>query len=118
MQSVGTVFSVPTTLTLLLLPPRFPFSVQSNLVSLGPIVHERLPEPWMLQGLFGGYALLGIVHEDLPQEVQKLAVEVGMAGDGFLLLLDLLDNKMGRRTGSFFIAFTYFFDALLVSVLG
>lgn len=87
-------------------------------MSLSSVVHERLPEPWVLQGLFGGDALLGIVDENLSEEVEELTIEVGMAGNGFLLWLDLLSNRMRERTGSFFIAFTYFFDALLVSVLG
>lgn len=93
MQSVGTVFSIPTAFALLLLPPRLPFSIQSNLVCLGSVVHERFPEPWMLQGFFGSDALLGIIHEDLPQEIKELAIEIGMAGDGFLLLLDSLENQ-------------------------
>lgn len=118
MQSVGTVFSIPAAFTLLLLPPRLPFPVQPNLVCLGSVVHERFPEPWMLQGLFGRDTFLGVVHEDLPQEIKELAIEVGMPGDGFLTSLDLLENQMQRRTGSFFIAFTYFLDALFVSVLG
>jgi hypothetical protein len=51
----------------------------------------------MLQGLFGRNTLLGVVHEDLPQKIKELAIEVGMAGYGFLISLDLLDNKMQNR---------------------
>jgi hypothetical protein len=41
----------------------------------------------MLQGLLGSYTLLGIVHEDLSEEIEELAVEVGMTRNGFLRLL-------------------------------
>jgi hypothetical protein len=41
----------------------------------------------MLQGFFGRYTFLGIVNEYLPQEIEELAVEVGVTGDGFLRLL-------------------------------
>jgi hypothetical protein len=53
-------------------------------MSFGAIIHKRFLEPWMLQGLFGRYTLLGIVDEYLPQEIEELAVEVGVTGDGFL----------------------------------
>jgi hypothetical protein len=53
-------------------------------VSFGAIIHERLLEPWMLQGLFGGYTLLRIVYEYLPQKIKELAIEVGVVGNCFL----------------------------------
>jgi len=73
----------------------------------------------MLQCLLGCYSLLGVVYEYSPQEIEELPVEVSVGGDCFLCMLVTvkLDNAF-KRTGSFFIAFTYFFDALLVSALG
>jgi hypothetical protein len=59
-------------------------------VGFGAIVHERLLEPWMLQGLFSGYTLLGVVYEYLSQEIKELAVEVSVVGDGFLRLLVMI----------------------------
>jgi hypothetical protein len=56
-------------------------------MSFGAVVHKRLLEPRMLQGLFGSYTLLGIVNKYLPQEIEELAVEVGVTWNGFLRLL-------------------------------
>jgi hypothetical protein len=44
----------------------------------------------MLQGLFSGYTLLGVVYEYLSQEIKELAVEVSVVGDGFLRLLVMI----------------------------
>src|SRR5699024_5444515 len=52
--------------------------------SLGAVVVLGLLEPGMLQGLFGGDALLGVVDEDLAQEVEELIVESGGCGDEIL----------------------------------
>ena len=100
------------------LPPGLLFSFQSNLVSFCAVVHERLLEPRVLQSLLGRYALLGVVHEYSPQEIEELFVEVGVARYCFLQALVETHESKEKRTWSFFIAFTYFFDALLISLLG
>jgi hypothetical protein len=46
-------------------PPLFSQSLFSDPNRLGAIIDEALVEPGVLQRLFGGDALLWIVHEDL-----------------------------------------------------
>lgn len=53
-------------------------------VGLGAIVDDAFLEPRMLQRLFGGDALLGIVDKDLSQQVEELPVEGGVDGDELL----------------------------------
>jgi hypothetical protein len=48
------------------------------------VVDQSLFEPRMLQSLLGGYALLGIVHKNLPKQVEKLLVEAGARKDEVL----------------------------------
>lgn len=40
-------------------------------IGLGAVVDERLLEPGVLQGLFGGDSVLRVVYEDLLQQVQE-----------------------------------------------
>jgi len=75
----------------------------------------------VLQCFLGCYPFLGVVDEYPPEEVEELTVEVGVGWYCFLGKVSRLTNEqcdLRRRTGSFFIALTYFFEALLVSALG
>ena len=56
------------------------------------VVHERLLKPRVLQSFLGGYALLGVVHEDTSQEVEELLVEVGVTRYCFLYMSVEADN--------------------------
>lgn len=124
---------------------------------LGAVVLEALLEPFVLEGVLGGDALVGVVDEDLAEEGEELLVEVGGRGDDVLLEGRVIRErfcksrdrgcrnrrkKEGRRvgkvagrretaegkgkkgggrskhTGSGFMALTYFFEALEVSLLG
>lgn len=67
-----------------LYPSRLPLPLQTNLVRLCAVVHERLLEPRVLERFFGGDAFLGVVDEDAAEEVEELAVEVGVAWYCFL----------------------------------
>ena len=51
----------------------------------------------MLQGFFGSDALLGIVDEYSPKEIEELLVKFGVAGYGFLISLEE-SCCGGRRT--------------------
>jgi len=115
----------------------------------------------VLEGFFGGDALVGVVDEDFAEKGEELLVEVGGGGDDVLLegrgvrerfashkrgneevrggktgeergeRLEEIRGKRGmaggkgkegegrsERTGSGFMALTYFFEALEVSLLG
>jgi hypothetical protein len=52
--------------------------------SFGTVVDQRLLEPGMLQGFFCRYAVLRIIDEDLPEEVEELSVERCVCWDEFL----------------------------------
>ena len=55
-----------------------------ELVSVRTVIHQRFLEPRMLQYLLGGCTLLWVVNKDPPEQIEELAAEVGVTGDGFL----------------------------------
>jgi hypothetical protein len=59
----------------------------SNSQRFGPVVDHRLLEPRMLESLLCGYPLLGIVDENLSQQIQQLLVERGGVGNEFLYMI-------------------------------
>jgi hypothetical protein len=74
----------------------------------------------MAEGLLGCDSLGWVVHEDLLEEIQELAIEVRGGRNGVLFLVS---NQVGRPTnfkltGSFFMALTYLRELRGVSVFG
>lgn len=59
--------------------------MNANLLGFGAVVFKVFLEPWMLQGLFGGDALLRVVDEDAVEQVEKLTIERCVVGDDVLL---------------------------------
>ncbi len=59
--------------------PRLP-----DACGFGAVVGDAFFEPGVLEGLFGGDALLGVVLEDASEEVDELFVEAGGCRDDFL----------------------------------
>ena len=74
----------------------------------------------MFESLSRCYPLLGIVHEDLPQQIKEVPIEAGGGRDEFLLKVSQCGDTIAVRvhTDKCFIAFTYFLEALEVSLLG
>ena len=63
---------------------------------LSAIVDQALFEPRMLQRLLSRDALLGIVDENLPEQIEELFVEGGI---GWYEFLWRVSKEEGRRTG-------------------
>lgn len=63
-------------------------SLQPYLGSFGAIIGRRcLLEPWMLQGLMGGYPFIWIIDEDLLEEIEEVLGELAGLGDDFLYIV-------------------------------
>ena len=87
----------------------------------GALVLHRLPEPRVFEGFQGGNPSVGVVDEDLLQQIEELLVEGRICRDDVLQRVGQSDEDKiggGVLTGRLFIAATYFLLALVVSVLG
>lgn len=51
----------------------------------------------MLESLFGGETLLGIIHEDLTEKVKELLVERRSCGNDLLWVIELL-SRQGEKS--------------------
>lgn len=60
------------------------FPLETYLLSLGAVILEVLPKPFMLQGLMSCDAFLWIVDKDLLEQIKKFAVEVIVWWNGLL----------------------------------
>lgn len=66
------------------LAPGLAMKAHSDAVCFRAVVDKAFLEPGVLQGLFGRNTLLGVVYEDLLEEVQECAVERGVDRDELL----------------------------------
>lgn len=89
--------SLPLAITLILRAN--PLSLNTNPAGFSAVVFDQLTEPGVLQCLSRSDALLGVVDEDFPEQVQEKFVELCGRRDDFVQASHGLDKLLGLPWG-------------------